>query len=119
MSDIKTSSSETSPPVTPQALNFVVAISDVDGSSNEKGIFRREIGPPSLHEIPTAVLKENITTTIQGLRQLFDVDSSDQDQFSLRKVQVSFEVTASGKIALLGTSAELSGSGGITLTFER
>lgn len=39
--------------------------------------------------------------------------------FQLAEVTVAIEVTASGKVALLGTGAEMAGKGGLTLKLAR
>jgi|SRR5579859_7303223 len=98
-----------------ESLTFLVSIEDDVAAGSEKGIFGR--AETSLRQIPVATLQENLTETIRGLRELFEIESPQQAKFPLKQVQVSFEVTATGKVALLGTSAEVSGRGAITLTF--
>lgn len=101
-------------------LTFLVSIEeDTSTEAREKGIFGRIQGEPSLRQIPVAVLQENLRETLGGLRELFDVDSPHDSRFPLKQVEISFEVTAGGKIALLGTSAEVTGSGAIKLTFGK
>ena len=98
-----------------ESLTFLVSIEDDTVSSSEKGIFGRN--ETSLRRIPIATLQENLTETINGLREVFKIESPHESRFPLKQVQVSFEITASGKIALLGTSAEVTGRGAILLTF--
>jgi hypothetical protein len=102
-----------------ETLTFVVSIdSDDEADSGEKGIFRRlEDQQSSLRDIPLTVLQENLIQTIGGLRKLFKIDEPHESKLPLKQVQVSFEITASGKVALLGTSAALAGRGAIVLTF--
>jgi hypothetical protein len=100
-----------------ESLTFLVTISDdIEEDAAEKGIFGRSaLQPPSLKTIPITVLQENLAATLDGLRKLFPAKSYDDTSLVLKEVQVSFEVTATGKIALLGTSAELAGRGAITI----
>jgi hypothetical protein len=109
MAESNTSSSPT--------LTFVVSISDDESQTGQKSIFNRVLNEPAIHEIPTDVLKQNLVKTLEGLRQLFTIDAPAEGVLPLKQVQVSFDVTASGKIALFGTGAELTGRGGIILTF--
>ncbi len=103
-------------------LAFLVSIEDdEDLGSGEKSIFgERGTASSALRAIPLAILKENLAQTIDDLRELFDASaSSQQADLPLKEVQVSFEVTASGKIAIVGSSAGLAGSGAITLIFGK
>ncbi len=108
------------PPVATPTLTFLVSVEDDDAvlGAGEKGIFGRPaVQPPSLREIPVSVLQNNLTQTLESLRVMFEIDSGTDGRLPLKQVEVSFEVTASGKIALLGTGAEVAGKGAITLTF--
>lgn len=107
-------------PVPATSLRFLVSMpDDIDPLPDEKGIFRRD-GEPVVREIPLADLRANLHGTLAGLDHLFsELPSLGQGLMSLKSVEISFEVTASGKITLLGTGAEVSGKGGITLSFER
>lgn len=102
------------------SLTFLVRIID-DGQDAKqdgtKNIFGQRDGP-ALRQIPVPVLREGLYRVVNELSVLFrDLNSSD-DGMVLREVEVSFEVTASGKIALLGASAETAGRGAITMRFE-
>jgi hypothetical protein len=102
-----------------ESLAVVVSVDEeAEDSPGDKGIFSRPDNQNvSIREIPLMVLQENLNETIDGLRKLFQIDNQKDGGFPLKQVQVSFEITASGKIALLGTSASLAGRGAITLTF--
>jgi hypothetical protein len=108
-------------PAPTPTLTFLVSVEDdAIPNTGEKGIFGRSIDqPPSLRDIPVSVLQNNLAQTLEALRMLFNIDSGNQSKLPLKQVEVSFEVTASGKIALLGTGAELAGKGAITVTFGR
>jgi hypothetical protein len=102
-----------------ETLTFVVSIMDDDDNSEAagtKGIFgQRDL--PAIRQIPVAILRENLHRTVNELGSLFRNLATPEDTMILKQVEVSFEVTASGKVALLGASAEASGKGAITLTF--
>ncbi|WP_225438540.1 hypothetical protein [Candidatus Frankia nodulisporulans] len=100
-----------------------MSIEDEDGMpepSGDKGLFGRRDGDgdgPSIRHIPVTVLRENLRQITAGLRDLFDDIAAQPGGLPLREAQVTFEVTASGGIALVGTSAQVAGRGAITLTF--
>ncbi|RLP92531.1 hypothetical protein EAD89_08715 [Micromonospora sp. BL4] len=101
-------------------VTFVVALDDAqEGRPADKGIFGRGGDQLSVREVPLQALRNNITETVRQLRELFVDVITDVESLPLREVQVGFEVTATGKIALVGTSVETSGKGAITLTFGR
>ncbi|MER5644151.1 hypothetical protein [Streptosporangium sp. NPDC002524] len=106
--------------ISPATLPFLVSIDDTDSapaSGGDMGIFSRESAEPSLRRIPIAVLQDSLRKTVGGLRELFDEIAESGGRMPLKQAQISFEVTASGGIALIGTSAQLAGKGAITLTF--
>ncbi|MGW0807164.1 Pepco domain-containing protein [Nonomuraea sp. NPDC002799] len=106
--------------ISTDSLPFLV--SDEEGDSRnerEMGIFNRGEGTLSVRLIPVAVLQENLRRTIGNLRELFDEVASAGGSLPLKEAQITFEVTASGGITLIGASAQTAGKGAITLTFGR
>jgi hypothetical protein len=104
-----------------ESLTFLVDIIDDeqdDTSSSTKGIFNRR-ETPALRQISVAILRENLHRTVNDLGHLFRKLETPEDSMVLKEVEVSFEVTASGRIAILGSSAEAAGKGAITIRFER
>jgi hypothetical protein len=99
-----------------ETLEFVVSFDDETAAGGEKGIFGRR-DDPQLRRIPVAAVRESLRETLSGLRHLFDGVTEAPACLPLKEVQVSFEVTATGKVALIGTGAEVAGKGAITLTF--
>ncbi|MFF1794526.1 hypothetical protein ACFVXQ_09915, partial [Kitasatospora sp. NPDC058263] len=84
----------------------------------EKGIFGRGGGAEgSVRSIPVAVLRENLQRTVDGLQAVLGELRVPDGGMLLKQAQVSFEVTASGGITLVGTSAQVAAKGAITLTF--
>lgn len=100
-------------------LTFLVSLEDDETpNAGEKGIFGRSTDrSTSLRDIPVNILQNNISQTLESLRELFDVESHTGSTFPLKQIEVAFEVTASGKIVLLGAGAEIAGKGAIKLTF--
>jgi hypothetical protein len=101
-------------------IGFLVAVTEEESATEgTKGIFSRGEREIAYTEISVNTLRVNMETTLNGLRQTFDGLDPLGSKFPLKEVQVSFEVSASGKVNLLGTGAEVAGTGGITLTFGR
>ncbi len=113
--------SDASVDVTVDTLPFIVSIDDGAGGEHggEMGIFGRRDGEVSIRRIPVEVLRENVRQMAVGLRALFDEIDEGEGRLPLQEAQICFEVTASGGIALVGTSAQLARGGAITLTFRR
>ncbi|SCY86770.1 hypothetical protein SAMN02745898_104328 [Streptomyces sp. 136MFCol5.1] len=102
-----------------ETLDVLVSVDDtgLPSTAGEKGIFGRGGGDSSVRQIPVAVLRENLQRTVDGLQQVLGEIRVPEGGMPLRQAQVSFEVTASGGISLVGTSAQLGAKGAITLTF--
>jgi hypothetical protein len=100
-------------------LDFIVTVDDTGASEyGDKGIFSSR-SEPFLKAVPVEVLKTNIQDAISGLRDVFSDVAQATEGLVLQQIQVGVEVTAGGKVALVGTSVEASGKGIITLTFSR
>jgi len=105
-------------PAAKPTLDFLVAVTEEELEvQGTKGLFGRGEREIVLQEISVETLRRNLRSTMVALREAFDGLERLGDGLPLKEVQISFEVTASGKISLLGTGAEVAGTGGITLTF--
>jgi len=107
-----------------QTVPSVEVLVSIDGvstpsgtGSGDKGIFGRSGGEASLRQIPVTVLRDNLQRTVDALQQVLGGLQAPETGMSLRQAQVSFEITATGGIALVGTSAQVGAKGAITLTF--
>jgi hypothetical protein len=100
-------------------LNFLVAADEDESGGGTKGIFSRGDRDVALREISVQTVQRNLESTIAKLRQAFSGLQGAGGDLPLKSVEVSFEISASGTITILGTGVETSGTGGITLTFER
>ncbi|MFE4665490.1 hypothetical protein ACFRI7_06150 [Streptomyces sp. NPDC056716] len=102
-------------------LDVLVVVDDRDAgaSSGDMGIFGRrgEDAPASVRRIPTAVLRENLQRTVDALQVVLADIRVPEGGMPLQQAQVSFEITASGGITVVGTSAQVGAKGAITLTF--
>lgn len=99
-------------------LTFLVA-ADEEEQGGSKSIFSRGDRDVALREISVETVHRNLASTIANLRQAFAGLRDAGGDLPLKSVEVSFEISASGSINILGTGVETSGTGGITLTFER
>ena len=99
---------------TPDLL-FVVSLND-NGTTGEKGIFSRTMSP-EVKSFSTSVLRDSLKQTLDGLQDIFSITKQTQGPLPLKSVEVSFEITTSGKVALLGTGAEVGATGAITIIF--
>jgi hypothetical protein len=98
---------------------FMVSIVDDESRTAGKGIVDSLRAQPVLREVSIDHLRSNLKSTLCKLRELFTEVTAEDADFPLKQAELSFEITSTGKIALLGTSAEVSGKGAITLTFGK
>ncbi|MDV9177329.1 hypothetical protein R6V09_45285 [Streptomyces sp. W16] len=100
-------------------LDVLVSIDDAEGRSDsgDMGIFRRRSEDASVRRIPTAVLRENLQHTVRALQQVLTDLRVPDGGMPLQQAQVSFEITATGGITIVGTTAQVGAKGAITLTF--
>ncbi|WP_433291147.1 Pepco domain-containing protein [Actinoplanes sp. CA-030573] len=99
-------------------LDFLVSAAD-EPVPDSKSIFSRGDHDVARCEISVDAFQANLESTIAKLRRAFTGLATAGDDLPLTKVEVTFEVTASGKICILGTGVETSGTGGFKLVFER
>ncbi|WP_435822502.1 Pepco domain-containing protein [Microbispora bryophytorum] len=106
--------------ISTETLPFLVSDEESGtAAEGEMGIFGRGDGTLSVRQIPVAVLRENLRRTVGSLRELFDEIAAAEGGLPLKEAQITFEVTASGGITIVGANAQAAGKGAITLTFGR
>ncbi|MFC0600000.1 Pepco domain-containing protein [Streptomyces palmae] len=71
-----------------------------------------------LRSVPLGPLRRNLAETVDALQQLFADVAARDATMELSEVELSFEVSASGGIQLIGTG-KAGGKRGLTLTFKR
>ncbi|WP_329133606.1 hypothetical protein OG552_16445 [Streptomyces sp. NBC_01476] len=100
------------------SLPFWVAVSDDDTEPGETmGIFGRS-GEAALRAVPLGPLRKNLTETVDALQELFADVAAREGILPLAEAQLTFQVTASGGVQLIGTGQIQSGRG-LVLTFKR
>jgi hypothetical protein len=101
-------------------LDFIVSDEEVIADDQgTMGIFRRRSGDVELRTVPVPAhrLRDGLVKACGTLVSvLVDVQNATTG-LKLREAQVHFEVSASGGVQFVGT-AEVKGSGGITLIFR-
>ncbi|MFE6159896.1 hypothetical protein ACFQ7F_13405 [Streptomyces sp. NPDC056486] len=109
-----------------QSLAFWVEATDEDDNligadggpgGDSKGLFNRD-GDAVLRAVPLGPLRKNLADTVDALQQLFKKVAERDDTLAFAEAQLSFQVTASGSIQLIGTG-QVQGTRGLTLTFKR
>ncbi|QES42305.1 hypothetical protein DEJ49_16060 [Streptomyces venezuelae] len=105
-----------------RSLAFWVEATDEDTDlegpgADSKGLFSRD-GDAVLRSVPLGPLRKNLAETVDALQQVFKEVADRDDTLAFAEAQLSFQVTASGSIQLIGTG-QVQGTRGLTLTFKR
>jgi hypothetical protein len=110
--------------LTDASLPFWVSVTE-EGEGDEDGndslsIFGGSSGTagPVLRSVPLGPLRKNLAETVDALQQLFADAAARGGTLPLAEAQLSFQVTASGGIQLVGTG-QMQGTRGLTLVFKR
>jgi hypothetical protein len=90
--------------------DWEVEASSRDGSGRLKNV--------AVSTANAEVIGESLANLSDALSQTFQHIKAVGD-YTLDEVTVSVEISASGKVAILGTGAEVSGKGGVQLKFRR
>ncbi|AUA13030.1 hypothetical protein GTZ89_30495 [Streptomyces sp. SID8382] len=98
-----------------QALPFWVEVTE-DGDDDSMCILGG--GNPELRMVPLGTLRKNLAATVDALQQVFADVAARGGTLPLAEAQLSFQVTASGGVQLIGTG-QVQGTRGLTLTFKR
>lgn len=96
----------------------------VTGGSGVPPAERAIRGVPSvlqdgLNTIAVSTLKKNMTAFFNQLREILDTGTAEFLTFEVNKVEVSAQITADGKVALLGSGGQIGVKGGITFVLQR
>jgi hypothetical protein len=70
-------------------------------------------------EIPVEALAENVKDFIGKMSAILSATPESVGGFKLKEFEVSAEVSASGKLGLLGSGVEASATGALTFKFQR
>ncbi|MFE2109796.1 hypothetical protein ACFXAF_28580 [Kitasatospora sp. NPDC059463] len=100
----------------PDSLEFWVTEDDTD-DADTMGVFGRD-REAVLRRVPLGALRENLTETVDALQAVFERIAERGGPLPLKEVQLSFQVSASGGVQLIGSS-QVQGTRGITFVFGR
>lgn len=101
-------------------LDFIVTVDEpIADDPGTMGIFRRNPGEVEIRTVavPAHRLRDGLVRACATLVDVLNDVGSATTGLKLREAQVHFEVSASGGVQFVGT-AELKGTGGITLVFR-
>lgn len=97
----------------------LVAVDEDDGESSKAGRWGSGEREVQIQSLPVERIRASLAATLGGLEDIF-VDLSDPGaRFPLKEIEVAFEITASGSVAILGTGTELAGKGALVLRFGK
>ncbi|MFB6716314.1 MULTISPECIES: hypothetical protein [unclassified Streptomyces] len=95
-----------------------VPVDDLDELLDEsKGLFSRN-GDAVLRQVPLGPLRKNLAETVDALQQVFADVTARGGTLPLKEAQLSFQVTATGGVQLIGTG-QVQGTRAITLVFKQ
>ncbi|PAZ13345.1 hypothetical protein CLM62_26000 [Streptomyces sp. SA15] len=106
-----------------QTLPFWVTATEEDialaaqDSDSMGSLFSRD-GDAVLRAVPLGPLRKNLADAVDALQRIFQEVADRGGPLPLAEAQLSFQVTASGGIQLVG-SGQMQGSRSLTLTFKR
>jgi hypothetical protein len=69
--------------------------------------------------IPASVLQEKMSAFIASMRNVIGSIPATLGKYDVDSIALKLEISAKGKVSLLGSGGELGGTGGITLTLKR
>ena len=84
----------------------------------ERGL-RDFLGGGKTAEVDTSVLKTNMKSFLDQLRDILAVGRDKIGEFQIDQVDISAQVTGSGKICLLGSGVQMGVTGGIRFVLKR
>jgi hypothetical protein len=70
-------------------------------------------------EVKVSTLKERLQHFLAAMQEIVSDAPGKYGQFALDSVTISAEISAQGKVSLLGTGGEAGGKGGISFTLKR
>ncbi|CAN3978695.1 Pepco domain-containing protein [Kitasatospora purpeofusca] len=88
---------------------------DEEEDGDTMGVFRRD-REAVLRRVPLGALRSNLAETVDALQTLFEQIADRGGPLPLKEVQLSFQVSASGGVQLVGSS-QVQGTRGITFVF--
>jgi hypothetical protein len=99
--------------IAPKNATVVSVVGYAD--AEERGIFDRRI---ARGVIDVDKLAEEVRAFMAGMEQIIGNLAGEVGKYHMDTVSVSAEVSAKGKVSLLGSGGEMGGRGGMTFTFK-
>ena len=90
---------------------------DLEEETKDRFLWRRD--KIARERIPPERLKGQFTQFVESMRQVIASIPTDAGDLRLDEVRLTAEIGAKGSVNLLGNGGEVSGSGGIVVTFRR
>jgi hypothetical protein len=90
---------------------------DLQKQSADRFLWRRE--KIARQRVSPDRLKTEFTQFVEKMRGVVAAVPADAGGLRVEEIQLTAEIGAKGSVNLLGTGGEISGSGGITVTFRR
>ena len=95
----------------PATLSILVPAEDADRDRVEVR-FRRK-------EVPVDSLRNSLADYLAKMEDALNGVPASLSGYQVDEITLSLEVSATGKVSMLGTGAEVTGTGGLTLTLKR
>ena len=70
-------------------------------------------------EVKISTLTEQMQKVVSGLKEVLQNLPAQLGQFNLTEMQIALEISAKGKVSVLGSGGEAGGKGGITLKLTK
>lgn len=98
----------------------VFGLEDAEKLHADRSLFRR---PEEMRfgrgEVPTGILHSRVKDFIASMADVLGDLPTLTGEFSLEQVTLAAEVSAKGRVSLLGSGGEAGGKAGLTFTFSR
>jgi hypothetical protein len=92
---------------------------DDDGGTERGRFFRRDEARMGRRRVPAEQLQQNVEAFVRAMGRVIIGAPSVLSGYSIDSIEINAEVSASGKVSLLGNGGELAGKGGIAFTLTR
>lgn len=93
----------------------------IEGEDQERGWWFKR--PDEMEygraDVPVELLRQRIEKFLRQMQGIFENVPNTMGEFELDKVTLSVEVSAKGRVSLLGNGGEAGGSGGLTFELSR
>lgn len=101
-----------------------VWILGLEGEDDEDDVdrgqyFRPDEARVARQRVPAKQLQENVEAFVRAMGHAIAGVPSLLSGYSIDSIEISAEISASGKVSLLGNGGELAGKGGIAFTLTR